>query len=66
MKDCNGRPVGLKDLVAIGWCGGEIVTGTIIAVAPNGCRVLVEEPHAANKKVRRHSNQVCLVEKANG
>lgn len=66
MKDCNGRPVGLNDVVATGWCGGDIVTGKVIAVAPNGCRVLIEEPHAANKKVRRHSSQVALVEKAHG
>lgn len=65
MKDCNGRPVGLNDVVATGWCGGDIVTGKVVAVAPNGCRVLVEEPHAANKKVKRYPHQVCLVEKAN-
>ena len=65
MKDCNGRPVGLDDIIATGWSGGTIVTGKVIAITPNACRVLVEEPHAANKKVKRYANQVCLVEKTN-
>lgn len=61
MRDCNGKSVGLNDIVAIGWSGGDLVTGRVVAIAPNHCRVLVN-----NKKVKRHSSMVCLVEKANG
>lgn len=62
MKDCNGNPVHLKDLVSLCWSGGTLVTGTVIALAPNRCRVLVEAPHADNKKVYRYSNQISIVE----
>lgn len=66
MKDCNGKSVGLNDIVATPWSGANLVTGRVVAIAPNHCRVLVEPPHADNKKVKRHASMVCLVEKANG
>lgn len=60
MKDCQGKPVHLNDIVVTGWNGGDLVPGRVIAIGPNRCRLLVEEPHAANRKVYRHSSQVSL------
>ncbi len=60
MKDCQGKEVHLNDIVTTSWSGGDLVPGRVIAIGPHRCRLLVEEPYAANKKVYRHGNQVSL------
>lgn len=62
MKDCQGRPVHLDDIVVTVWADATLVPARVIAIGPNRCRLLVEEPYAANKKVYRHSRQVSLGE----
>ena len=60
MKDCQGKPVNVNDIVVTCWADANLVPARVIAVGPNRCRVLVEEPYAANRKVYRHGAQVSL------
>ncbi len=60
MKDCQGKPVHLNDIVVTCWSDAELVPGRVIAIGPNRCRLLIEEPYAANKKVYRYGRQVSL------
>ncbi len=60
MKDCQGKPVHLNDIVTTCWADATLVPARVIAIGPHRCRLLVEEPYAANKKVYRRSAQVSL------
>lgn len=60
MKDCQGNLVRLHDIVATCWAGARLVPARVISISPNGCRLLVEEPYAAGKKVYRYGSQVSL------
>lgn len=60
MKDCQGKPVHINDIVVTGWSDAHLVPARVIAIGPNRCRLLVEEPYAANRKVYRHGAQVSL------
>ena len=60
MKDCQGNPVHLNDIVTTVWSDAVLVPARVIAIGPNRCRLLVSEPYAKDKKVYRHGRQVSL------
>ncbi len=60
MKDCQGKPVNVNDIVVTSWADSDLVPARVIEVGPHRCRLLVEEPYAANKKVYRVGSRVSV------
>ena len=60
MKDCQGNPVHLDDIVVTCWSDARLVPARVIAVGPHRCRLLVSEPYAKDRKVYRRGAQVSL------